>query len=281
MCALILHVCVICTGLILLLAPPSWNGREVYFDPAISLVVARLFWGARFRWVSLRLFSLFRNSHSTPSECNLSRCLIPIPSRFLPSQDIPDANTPPFFPVHSASFVLLQGVPAMISLGPVRAAILVVQGVQSLHELHIWQAQDYSVLISTPPPPLSESKNIAFIHVLAARELDFMPITTPPTTRASTPAPSGPSTTAPPHSSSTPPAPHPLLCMLLIKMMGRVVLVLLGVVVVGGAGQIVCGGAAEGWPWPWVRTHHVWCCAHPRSAIREITIEAREDVYMY
>ncbi|KAJ7289119.1 cation efflux protein [Mycena rebaudengoi] len=64
--------------------------------------------------------------------------------------------------VRSASFVLLQGVPSTISLDSVRAAILEVDGVLSLHELHIWQ--------------LSESKNIASVHVLASRNLDFMPI---------------------------------------------------------------------------------------------------------
>ncbi|KAJ7117612.1 cation efflux protein [Mycena epipterygia] len=64
--------------------------------------------------------------------------------------------------VRSASFVLLQGVPATISLDQVRSSILAVDGVLSLHELHIWQ--------------LSESKNIASVHVLASRDLDFMPI---------------------------------------------------------------------------------------------------------
>ncbi|KAJ7015758.1 cation efflux family-domain-containing protein [Mycena alexandri] len=80
----------------------------VYFDPAISLVIA----------------------------CIILGSAVPL--------------------VRSASFVLLQGVPATISLEQVRAAILAVEG------LHIWQ--------------LSESKNIASVHVLAARELDFMPI---------------------------------------------------------------------------------------------------------
>ncbi|KAJ6620616.1 cation efflux protein [Mycena sp. CBHHK59/15] len=64
--------------------------------------------------------------------------------------------------VRSASFVLLQGVPSTISLDQVRSAILAVDGVLSLHELHIWQ--------------LSESKNIASVHVLASRDIDFMPI---------------------------------------------------------------------------------------------------------
>ncbi|KAJ7913981.1 cation efflux family-domain-containing protein [Mycena leptocephala] len=122
MCALVLHVLgdalgnvgVIATGLIIMLAPASWNGREVYFDPAISLVIACIILG--------------------------SAVLL----------------------VRSASFVLLQGVPATISIEQVRAAILVVEGVLGLHELHIWQ--------------LSESKNIASVYVLAARERDFMPI---------------------------------------------------------------------------------------------------------
>ncbi|KAK7025010.1 cation efflux protein [Favolaschia claudopus] len=120
--ALVLHVLgdalgnvgVIATGLIILFAPASWGGREVYFDPAISLVIGAI----------------------------ILMSTVPL--------------------VRSASFVLLQGVPATISLEQVRAAILAVEGVQSLHELHIWQ--------------LSESKNIASVHVLASRELDFMPI---------------------------------------------------------------------------------------------------------
>ncbi|KAF8216875.1 cation efflux protein [Mycena galopus ATCC 62051] len=120
--ALVLHVLgdalgnvgVIATGFVLLLAPASWGGREVYFDPTISLVIA----------------------------CIILGSAVPL--------------------VRSASFVLLQGVPATISLEQVRAAILSVEGVQSLHELHIWQ--------------LSESKNIASVHVLASREKDFMPI---------------------------------------------------------------------------------------------------------
>ncbi|KAJ7224199.1 hypothetical protein GGX14DRAFT_350813 [Mycena pura] len=38
--------------------------------------------------------------------------------------------------VRSASFVLLQGVPSTISLDQVRSAILDVDGVHSVHELH-------------------------------------------------------------------------------------------------------------------------------------------------
>jgi zinc transporter 1 len=40
------NVGVIATGLIIMLAPASWNGREVYFDPAISLVIACIILGS-------------------------------------------------------------------------------------------------------------------------------------------------------------------------------------------------------------------------------------------
>ena len=43
-----------------------------------------------------------------------------------------------------------------------RSAILAVDGVLSLHELHIWQ--------------LSESKIVASVHVMASRTHDFMPV---------------------------------------------------------------------------------------------------------
>jgi hypothetical protein len=52
--ALVLHVLgdalgnvgVIATGLNIMLAPASWNGREVYFDPAISLVIVCIILGS-------------------------------------------------------------------------------------------------------------------------------------------------------------------------------------------------------------------------------------------
>jgi zinc transporter 1 len=44
----------------------------------------------------------------------------------------------------------------------VRSSILDVDGVISLHELHVWQ--------------LSESKVVASVHVLASRDHDFMPV---------------------------------------------------------------------------------------------------------
>ena len=68
-----------------------------------------------------------------------------------------------FFPtVRSTSFILLQGVPSEVSLEDVRTAILNVDGVLSVHELHIWQ--------------LSESKIIASVHVTSSRNHDFMPV---------------------------------------------------------------------------------------------------------
>ncbi|CCF52488.1 hypothetical protein NDA11_001677 [Ustilago hordei] len=54
----------------------------------------------------------------------------------------------------SASYILLQGVPASVSLEAVRQSIQSVDGVLNLHELHVWQ--------------LSESKIVASVHVLVA-----------------------------------------------------------------------------------------------------------------
>jgi zinc transporter 1 len=62
--------------------------------------------------------------------------------------------------VRSASYILLQGVPASVSIEEVRESILAVDGVHSLHELHIWQ--------------LSETKIVASVHVTASRDHDFM-----------------------------------------------------------------------------------------------------------
>jgi solute carrier family 30 (zinc transporter), member 1 len=49
-----------------------------------------------------------------------------------------------------------------VSLEEVKDSILSVEGVLSLHELHVWQ--------------LSESKLVASVHVLASRNHDFMPV---------------------------------------------------------------------------------------------------------
>ncbi len=64
--------------------------------------------------------------------------------------------------VRSTSFILLQGVPPEVSLEDVRSDILAVEGVLSVHELHIWQ--------------LSETKIIASVHINASREFEFMTI---------------------------------------------------------------------------------------------------------
>ncbi|TFL06534.1 cation efflux protein [Pterulicium gracile] len=64
--------------------------------------------------------------------------------------------------VRSTSFILLQAVPANISLDSVRSSILAVDGVESVHELHIWQ--------------LSETKIVASVHITADRQQDFMSI---------------------------------------------------------------------------------------------------------
>lgn len=67
-----------------------------------------------------------------------------------------------YISVKSASFILLQGVPTGISLPEVDEAIRAVEGVEDVHELHVWQ--------------LSESKVVASVHVLASRNYDFMQV---------------------------------------------------------------------------------------------------------
>lgn len=54
--------------------------------------------------------------------------------------------------VKSASFILLQGVPASVSLEGVRDSVLRVDGVLGLHDLHVWQ--------------LNENKIVASLHML-------------------------------------------------------------------------------------------------------------------
>jgi solute carrier family 30 (zinc transporter), member 1 len=62
--------------------------------------------------------------------------------------------------VKSASFILLQGVPESVNLEDVREDISAVDGVVSIHELHVWQ--------------LSESKHVASVHILLRKKDDFM-----------------------------------------------------------------------------------------------------------
>lgn len=62
--------------------------------------------------------------------------------------------------VRSAAFILLQGTPASISVENIRAAVLRLPGVQSVHELHVWQ--------------LSETKIVASLHVWVSSRVDYM-----------------------------------------------------------------------------------------------------------
>ncbi|KZS93091.1 cation efflux protein [Sistotremastrum niveocremeum HHB9708] len=66
--------------------------------------------------------------------------------------------------VRSASFILLQGVPSQVSLDEVEKSIREVPGVKDLHDLHVWQ--------------LSETKNVASVHVTVPTKADFMPMAT-------------------------------------------------------------------------------------------------------
>lgn len=135
--ALLLHVFgdalgnvgVIATGLVIWLSHWSW---KYYFDPMISLVITVI------------IFSSALPLGEYPHSYEAHSVLITLPT------------------VQSTSFILLQGVPPTVSLDEVRTAILDVDGVLSLHELHVWQ--------------LSENKIVASVHVMASRNHDFMPV---------------------------------------------------------------------------------------------------------
>jgi zinc transporter 1 len=121
------NVGVIATGLVIWLT--SWSFK-FYCDPLISLVItAIIFHSALPLGMSSQPVIMFCSNHH---------------------------------PVRSTGFILLQGVPSEISFDQVRKDILAVEGVLSVHELHIWQ--------------LSESKIIASVHVTASRRIDFMPV---------------------------------------------------------------------------------------------------------
>lgn len=64
--------------------------------------------------------------------------------------------------VKSASYILMQGVPSHVSLDAVRNSIRSVPGVVSVHELHVWQ--------------LSESTVVASVHVLIRPGRDYMEV---------------------------------------------------------------------------------------------------------
>lgn len=62
--------------------------------------------------------------------------------------------------VKSASFILLQGVPENVNIADVREEISRVVGVESIHELHVWQ--------------LSETRTIASVHIRLEQKADYM-----------------------------------------------------------------------------------------------------------
>lgn len=132
--ALVLHVLgdalgnvgVIASGLIIWLT--TWP-YKYYSDPVISLVITIIIFSSALPLGEITNF----------------------PQGYVLTNDV----------VRSTSFILLQGVPHTVSLNQVRRSILSVEGVLSLHELHIWQ--------------LSESKIVASVHVLvASRKHEFM-----------------------------------------------------------------------------------------------------------
>ena len=64
--------------------------------------------------------------------------------------------------VKSASYILMQGVPSHVSLDSVRDSIRDVPGVVSVHELHVWQ--------------LSETTVVASVHTLIEPGADYMEV---------------------------------------------------------------------------------------------------------
>ncbi|KAJ3270695.1 hypothetical protein HDV01_007519 [Terramyces sp. JEL0728] len=60
--------------------------------------------------------------------------------------------------VRSACYILVQGTPHTVSIDALRNDILTVDGVQSVHELHVWQ--------------LSDTQTIASVHVVVPRPDD-------------------------------------------------------------------------------------------------------------
>jgi zinc transporter 1 len=119
------NVGVIAAGLVIWLT--EWK-YKYYFDPLISLII------------TIIIFSSALPLGMILTSCSCLQLTL--------------------LAVRSASFILLQGVPTSVSLDEVRAEILSVEGVLSVHELHVWQ--------------LSESKVVASVHVTASRDVDFM-----------------------------------------------------------------------------------------------------------
>ena len=64
--------------------------------------------------------------------------------------------------MRSAGFILLQGVPSSISLSEVRTNIAQVHGIDSVHELHVWQ--------------LSETRFVASVHIKVSSARPYMDV---------------------------------------------------------------------------------------------------------
>ncbi|KAI8059440.1 cation efflux family-domain-containing protein [Gongronella butleri] len=62
--------------------------------------------------------------------------------------------------VRQTSKIMLQGVPASINLEELRDSLLQIPGINSVHELHIWQ--------------LSDTKIVASLHVLIEHGFDYL-----------------------------------------------------------------------------------------------------------
>ena len=104
---------------------------------------------------------LFRSRHQSRNHCHY----IPVglTARYIFLLNLAfccTSKTRIFLQVRSASFILLQGVPHTVSIEDVRASILCIEGVLSLHDLHVWQ--------------LSENKIVASVHVITSQKHDFM-----------------------------------------------------------------------------------------------------------
>jgi Co/Zn/Cd efflux system component len=138
--ALVLHVLgdalgnvgVIATGLIIMLAPASWNGREVYFDPAISLVIACIILGSA---VPLGASFLPLLSFLSPILLDVSRYYGTAPPSFLFCPLIVNRTT------HTLTYASNSPLRVLCPPARVRAAILAAERVLGPHELHIWQVR--------------------------------------------------------------------------------------------------------------------------------------------
>lgn len=54
--------------------------------------------------------------------------------------------------IKSASIILLQGVPSNVPIEKVRSEVLLISGINSIHDLHVWQ--------------LSDTKSVASVHIV-------------------------------------------------------------------------------------------------------------------